>query len=334
MAEERQGKIRIGIDVLGGDYAPEEVLRAVEQVVNEQDDHIQLYLVGPRVLIRDCLCEDVCGRVEIVEATEQIHMDEAPGKAFLQKENSTIVRGIRLLADGSIDAFVSAGSTGALMVAAMHHIGLIEGVKRPALYTLLPREGIAPAVLLDVGANADCRPDFLVGFARLGYVFSQTILGTKEPRTGLLNIGEEKGKGNITYQKAHLLLKEHAKELNFVGNVEGRNLFDDIVDVVVCDGFTGNVVLKALEALALQILKDIARAGCELPAALKKKYSWDSYGGSILLGLRKTVVVGHGISRVPAIVNMVKLAARAVERQLPAVIAQHMKKFVNSGLGI
>ncbi|MEO6498945.1 MAG: phosphate--acyl-ACP acyltransferase, partial [Mucilaginibacter sp.] len=248
---------------------------------------------------------------EYVHTTEVIGMGEHPTKAIVQKTDSSIAVGYKLLKEGHIQAFSSAGNTGAMLVGAMFTVKTIPGVSRPAITTIVPKlkEGSSLGVLLDVGANADCKPDNLLQFGILGSLFAEFIYGIKSPRVGLINIGEEEEKGNMLSLAAFPLLKE-SKLINFIGNVEGRDLFVDAADVFVCDGFTGNVILKLAESFYVISLKK------GFTDEFFNKFDYEQYGGSPILGINAPVVVGHGISNPKAIKNMVLLSKNMIESDL------------------
>jgi glycerol-3-phosphate acyltransferase PlsX len=236
-------------------------------------------------------------------------MNEHPTKALKEKPQSSISIGFHLLQSKKIDAFISAGNTGAMMVGAIYSIKLIEGILRPTISTILPRENGSLGLLLDVGINADCKPENLVQFAVLGSLYSQYIMGTASPKVGLLNIGEEEGKGNLLAQATYPLLKENT-QLNFIGNVEGRDVFKETVDVIVCEGFTGNVVLKMAESF-----HDVA-VRRNIKDEYFDRFDFEQYGGTPVLGVAEPVIIGHGISGARAFSNMINLAKQMIESKL------------------
>ncbi|HAG06675.1 MAG TPA: phosphate acyltransferase PlsX [Peptococcaceae bacterium] len=318
--------MRIAVDAMGGDYAPHEVVAGALRARRELG--VDVILVGDREKIRACTGET---DVEIVQASQVIGMGEQPVVAVRRKQDASVVRAIRLVKEGLASAVVSAGNTGAVMAASLLELGRVKGIDRPALVGLFPHVKGRTA-LLDVGANVDCKPHHLLQFAIMGSVYAETVLGIPSPRVGLLNIGEEEGKGNELTQAAYPLLRETA--LNFIGNVEGRDLFNGRADVVVCDGFVGNVVLKSGEGLATalqQVLeREIKRNLVTRVAALmtltslkelRQRFDYSEYGGVPLLGINGVVVVGHGSSRARAIRNAVRVAREAIEGDLVAAIA-------------
>jgi glycerol-3-phosphate acyltransferase PlsX len=305
--------IRVAVDAMGGDRGPEEI---VAGAVDASSDTVQPVIVGPRGL-------DTQG-LELIEAPDVIAMDEKPTEAVRAKPNSSLVIACRSVGERTADAVVSAGNTGAMLAACFLELRRIPGVRRPAIAVTIPaRRG--PSVLLDSGANADARPEDLVQFAHMGAVFAEQILGVANPEIRLLSIGEEPEKGSLLTLEAHRLLA--ATDLNFAGNTEGRDLLTGAADVVVTDGFTGNVALKATEGTIQSLLEGlreeitataVGKLGGLLirPASrrLRKRLDPDTYGGAYLLGLRGLAVIAHGSSSRRAITNAVSLAARGVEK--------------------
>ena len=295
---------------MGGDFAPEAtVLGAI--LAYKQISDSKLVLIGDKDAALKILQDNNFdpANFEFVHTTEVIGMGEHPTKAIVQKPNSSIAVGYGLLKEGRIQAFSSAGNTGAMLVGAMFSVKTIPGVSRPAITTIVPKLKGPLGVLLDVGANADCKPDNLLQFGILGSLFAEFIYGIKSPRVGLINIGEEEEKGNMLSLAAYPLLKE-STQINFVGNMEGRDLFADAADVFVCDGFTGNVILKLAESFYVISLKK------GFNDEFFNKFNYEQYGGSPILGINAPVVVGHGISNPEAIKNMVLLSKNMVETGL------------------
>ena len=319
--------IRVAVDAMGGDRGPEEI---VAGAVDAASDNVEPVIVGPRGL-------DTQG-LELIEAPDVIAMDEKPTEAVRTKPNSSLVVACRAVGEGKADAVVSAGNTGAMLAACLLELRRIPGVRRPAIAVTIPaRRG--PSVLLDSGANADARPEDLVQFAHMGAVFAEEILGVAEPEIRLLSIGEEPEKGNQLTLEAHRLLA--ASDLNFAGNAEGRDLLTGAADVVVTDGFTGNVVLKVTEGTIKGLLEGlreeisstaVGKLGGLLirPAArrLRKRLDPDTYGGAYLLGLRGLAVIAHGSSSRRAITNAVSLAARGVEKDVVGRLTQNLGESV------
>ena len=319
---------RIAIDAMGGDRAPDEIVAGALDAASPQ---ITPVLVGPAGLDT--------GGLELVEAATTIAMDEKPGEAVRAKRDSSLVVSCRLVRDGGADAAVSAGNTGAMLAAGLLEIRRLRGVNRPAIAVVLPTR-LGPSVLIDSGANADGRAEHLRQFAHMGSVFAQEILGIGAPEVRLLSIGEEPEKGNQLTLEAHrMLVKED--DLDFRGNTESRNLLEGAADVVVCDGFTGNVVLKALEGTISTVLGALreeiaassrAKLGGLLirPAArrLRDRLDPDTYGGAYLLGLRGLAVVAHGSSGRLAIANAIRLAARGVEHDVVGRLQERLEHSV------
>lgn len=303
--------MRIGLDMMGGDYAPAEAVKGVKLFLDNVAPEVHLVLIGDEQalapLIEDARLDQ--SRYTVVHSSQVIGMNEHPTKALKEKPQSSISLGFYLLQNKKVDAFISAGNTGAMMVGAIYSIKLIPGVQRPTISTVLPREDGTNGVLLDVGINADCKPENLVQFAILGSLYSQYIMGTSNPRVGLLNIGEEEGKGNILAQATYPLLKENPL-LNFIGNVEGRDIFKETVDVIVCEGFTGNVVLKMAESF-----HDVA-VRRNIKDDYMNRFDHEQYGGTPILGVAEPIIIGHGISKAEAFKNMIINAQRMIETKL------------------
>ncbi|HET6255941.1 MAG TPA: phosphate acyltransferase PlsX [Puia sp.] len=303
--------MNIGLDMMGGDFSPLEAVRGVQLYLRESPAPAVLWLVGDEQLLRPLLEEQgvPAEAVRIVNAGQVIEMNEHPTRALKEKPQSSIAIGFQLLASGQMDAFISAGNTGAMLVGAHYHLKPIEGIQRPTISTVIPKDNGRTGVLLDVGLNADCKPENLNQFAVLGSLYAQHILGIPRPRVGLLNIGEEEGKGNILTQTAYPLLKEN-DQIHFIGNIEGRDLLIDKADVMVCEGYTGNVILKLAESLF-----DISRRQ-RIENEFFDRFDFEYYGGTPLLGVTKPVIIGHGISRGKSFLNMVKLAQKMLETDL------------------
>jgi phosphate acyltransferase len=242
-------------------------------------------------------------------------MHDHPTRALKEKPKSSIAVGFHLLATGETDAFISAGNTGAMLVGSLYALKPIEGVLRPTISTVVPKENGSTGLLLDVGLNSDCKPEQLNQFAIMGSVYAQLILGIDKPRVALLNIGEEEGKGNLLAQATYPLLKQN-KHINFIGNVEGRDVFIDKADVIVCDGFTGNIILKLAESFfEITDRKQIKHEYFDL-------FNFENYGGTPVLGISKPVIIGHGISKGKAFKNMILLAQKMIEKD----VMQKMKE--------
>ncbi len=311
--------IKIAVDAMGGDSAPHTEVLGVIQAVQEYP--VGAILVGDESRLRDELRRHKASHlpIEVVHATEVIKMDEAVSTAVRKKKDSSIRVAAKLVRDGKADGVVSAGNTGACMAVTKLVIGALSTVDRPALAAVMPTARNRPVVLLDVGANVDCKPTHLTHFAIMGEIFSRSILGNPRPRVGLLSIGEEESKGNELTKEVFRVLK--AAPLNFVGNVEGRDLFRGDVDVVVCDGFIGNVALKLSEGLTEMLTsmlrKDLSTyLSSQIGALLSRKafrtfktrVDYSEYGGAPLLGVRGIVIICHGSSPAKAIKNAIRVA--------------------------
>ncbi len=303
--------MNIGLDMMGGDYAPLEAVKGVAAFLPGSKQDIAITLIGDKDKIAVLLKEHSVPEtnIHIVHAEQMIEMHEHPTKALKEKQKSSIAIGFHLLASGKIDAFISAGNTGAMMVGALFSIKAIEGVSRPTIGAYMPRENGSLGLLLDAGINADCKPENLNQFAILGSLFAEHILEIEKPKVGLVNIGEEEGKGNILAQAAYPLLKEN-KLINFVGNIEGRDILLDKSDVMVCEGFTGNVVLKMAES----VFDIVQRRG--IKDEHFDRFDFEKYGGVPVLGVAKPVIIGHGISHATAFKNMIAIAQRMIEKDL------------------
>jgi glycerol-3-phosphate acyltransferase PlsX len=303
--------MKIGLDFMGGDYAPKAtVLGAIAaQQVLSPDQKIVLF--GDKEQALPILAEQQIDAscFEFVHCTEVISMGEHPTKAITQKPNSSISVGFQYLKEGKIDSFASAGNTGAMLVGSMFSVRAIEGVQRPAIATNVPKLKNGFGIMLDVGANADCKPEVLAQFGVLGSIFAEAVYGISNPKVGLMNIGEEEEKGNLVSQAAFTLLKEQ-KNINFTGNIEGRDLFNEKADVIVCDGFTGNVMLKLAETFYILTLKK------GFKDEFFDRFNYEQYGGSPILGVNAPVIIGHGISSPEAIKNMILLSKTMIESKL------------------
>ena len=313
--------MRIGIDIMGGDFAPKATTLGAILALNEVPSDCRIVLIGDEPMTKSILAENGvdASLFDFIHADQVIEMGEHPTRALSQKPNSSLSIGFQMLKEGSIDAFASAGNSGAMLVGSMFSVKTIPGMNRPAICSYLPKENGGFGVILDVGANADCKPELLVQFAILGSLVAEILFGIKNPKVGLLNIGEEAEKGNILTQATHPLLKETAN-INFIGNIEGRDLFNDKADVIVCDGFTGNIVLKLSETF-----HDMT-AGKGMDAPFFARLNYENYGGSPVLGVNAPVVVGHGISNDIAIKNLILLAKEMVSTNLTEKIKAAFKE--------
>ncbi len=309
--------MKIGIDIMGGDFAPDATIAGAVLACKQLPKSVRLVLIGDKEQIVAGLAKHTAdvSDFDIVHTTQVIEMSDHPTKAFSQKPNSSISVGFHLLKEGKIDGFAGNGNTGGMLVGSMFSVKAVPGVIRPCITSLLPKENGGVGLILDVGSNADCKPDVLYQFAVLGSLFAEHVYGIKNPKVGLLNIGEEPEKGNLVSQSAHALMKD-SNDFNFIGNVEGRDIFNDIADVIVCDGFTGNVVLKQAEAFYTMLKKR------GLTDAYFDRFNYENYGGTPVLGINSTVMIGHGISNEIAVKNMLLLTKEVVEANLSQKIKQ------------
>src|SRR4030042_65937 len=328
--------MKIALDVAGGDYAPHELVKGALKAVQEYG--VEIILVGRKNVIRK-LAEKALSRtgITIVDAKQVIDFNEHPIKAIQNKPNSSIVVGINLVKSGEAGAFVSAGNTGAVVASALLTLGKVKGVSRPAIGCFLDRISTKPALLVDAGANSDCRPEHLLEFARLGSIYSKYLLKISSPRIGLLCNGTEEGKGNRLTQGAYELLKE-AKDINFIGNIEGHDIIKRTADVIVTDGFTGNIVLKAIEGFNDNFLISIKQLGHVFSSASRlkpsellhdiglgswtRKMDFSEYGGACLLGVNGNVIIAHGRSQAKAIKNAIGLARETIELSITAKVRE------------
>jgi phosphate acyltransferase len=303
--------MRIGLDIMGGDFAPKATVKGAVLAQAELVEGCSIVLIGDQAKITDELVRQHIDpkTFEIVHAPDAIGMAEHPTKAFVKKPKSSIAIGFKLLQEGLIDGFASAGNSGSMLVGAFYTVKSITGVIRPSITSVLPKENGGVGLLLDVGINADCKPDVLNQFAILGSLYAEHVHGIINPKVALLNIGEEEGKGNLLCQAAYSLMKD-SDEFNFIGNIESRDLFGDRADVIVCDGFTGNVVLKQAEAFyALTKKRGIQDEYFD-------RFNYENYGGTPILGVNGTVMIGHGISNAKAIKNMLLHTAEVIDAKL------------------
>jgi len=318
--------MKIGFDAMGGDLAPVETIQGAILSLDDFEGEIILYGDEQKIISELAKYKFDTNRINIVHTTEVINNDDKPVKAIKSKGDSSMVVGLKALRKGEIDAFVSAGNTGALLAGALFKVGRIKGINRPALCTIYPTLG-KPSVLVDAGANAECKPRNLVEFAYMGSIYAERVLGLQNPKVALANIGAEETKGTPLYIETHALLKE--TELNFVGNVEGRDIPTGTVDVIVADGFTGNIILKLTEGVASMLMSGIKGAilasvkgklgGILIKNNLnifKKKIDYTEYGGAPLLGINGLVVKAHGSSNAKAFKNAIKYAQIGVSTQL------------------
>lgn len=315
--------MNIGIDMMGGDFAPLEAFKGVQSYFeNNTDTSVHLTLIGDTDSVSPymSLIEPYQGRYTFIPASQVIEMDEHPTKAFKEKQDSSIAIGFGMLARKKIDAFIGAGNTGAMLVGAMYSVKTVEGILRPTIASFVPREDGKFNLLLDVGINADCKPEHLVQFAQLGTTYLERVMGADKPRVALLNIGEEEGKGNILAQATYPLLKE-APHINFVGNAEGRDIFLDKADIFVCEGFVGNIVLKLAESV-YHIFKE--KRGVQ--DDFLDNFNYEIYGGTPVLGINAPVMIGHGISSARAFRNMISNIEKIVNSELIKAFQEEFKQ--------
>ncbi|MFA6989973.1 MAG: phosphate acyltransferase PlsX [Candidatus Gastranaerophilaceae bacterium] len=330
--------VKIALDAMGGDYAPTEVVKGA--VIAAREYKISLLLVGKEDLIRDELSKyntkDL--DIDIKHTDEVIEMNESPGKALRTKKNASIVLAVQAVANGEAQAVVAAGSTGAAMAASLLGLGRLPGIDRPAISCVLPSTK-KPVVLIDAGANSDCDPKMLYQFAIMGRIFAKSVLGYENPTVGIMNIGEEEGKGNELVKEAYNLMKSHKESLNFIGNIEGRDIVKGDCQVIVCDGFVGNVILKAVEgvgAMLFKLIKEQFNAsiftkilGLMVKPLFKNimtKVNYEEYGGALLLGVKGVTVISHGSSKAYAIKNAIRVAKEAVENDINGKIIATYEK--------
>ena len=347
---------RIAVDAMGGDYAPEEIVKGAVWAASEHN--VAIELVGQIDKIQPILDKIAKNGIrsnrggyfiktirvdmskldiKLTQADEIIEMGEAVGVAIRKKKNSSIVLAVDAVVKGSSDAVVAAGSTGAAMASSLFGLGRIKGIERPAIATTLPTKK-EPVILIDAGANSACTPEMLFQFATMGSTFAKNVYGRQNPRIAVLNIGEEEGKGNQLVKDTHKLLKENQIGLNFVGNIEGKELFQGDVDVIVCDGFVGNVALKTIEGCSMMLFKLIQQEfrsswissivgmlAKHFMRRLYKKINYEEFGGALLLGVKGITVISHGRSSSYAIKNAVRVAKEAVEAEVNKKIAELIK---------
>ncbi len=309
--------MNIGIDMMGGDFAPLEAVKGVKEYLSGHNIPATLFLIGDEAQIKELLKQHAVSleNIKIIPSEEVIGMQEHPTKALKEKKKSSIAIGFHLLASGKMDAFISAGNTGAMLVGALFSIKALEGVIRPTISSIVPKADGGTGLLLDVGLNADCKPEQLNQFAIMGSVYAQLVLGIDNPKVGLINVGEEEGKGNLLLQATYPLLKEN-KHINFIGNIEGRDVLQPKADVMVCEGFTGNIILKMAESLY-----EISQQR-KVKDDFFERFNFEIYGGTPVLGVAKPVIIGHGISGARAFMNMIHLAQIMLEKD----VMQKMKE--------
>ena len=325
----------IAVDAAGGEHAPREVVEGAIKAAREYD--VEIALVGNKAILHVLASRYMNkAKITIVDASQIIEPHEHPMEAVKSKPDSSIVVGINLVKNGAASAFVSAGNTGAVVCASLLKLGRIKGVERPALGSFLDITPTTPTLLIDAGANADCRPSHLVQFAHLGTIYFKHLLDVSSPSVSLLSNGEEETKGNRLVQESHILLKK--SNLNFIGNIEGQDISSKATDVIVTDGFTGNIVLKTIEGLGDTLMSLLRQTGHILSAASHfqgrtllsdiglgswvKRVDYREYGGACLLGVNGTVIVAHGRSQAKAIKNAIGLAKQTAEREICRIIRE------------
>jgi glycerol-3-phosphate acyltransferase PlsX len=302
---------KIAVDAMGGDFAPKAVIEGAVLATSALPEDYQIVLIGRQDAMLEVI-HDLAFRkdaIEMIFTNDVIEMNEHPTRAFSQKPNSSIGIGFKLLKEGHVSAFCSAGNTGAMMVGSLFTIKTIGNLQRPPIAGYFPLKNGKYSLMLDIGANADCKPEVLMQFAELGSLYAKFALNIENPKVGLLNIGTEEEKGNTVAQAAYQLLKNN-KKINFIGNIEGRDLFDGHADVIVTDGFTGNVLFKMGESL----YEYCASEG--INNQLINRMNYEVAGGSPIIGVNGNVIVGHGISTPLAIKNMILLAQKQIESKV------------------
>jgi len=328
----------IAVDAAGGDYAPHEIVKGAVKAASEYG--VEVALVGKKKVLHVLAGRHLKKQgISIVEASQVIAPNESPIKAIRSKPNSSIVIGIKLVKEGKAAAFVSAGNTGAVLGAALFGLGKIKGIERPAIACIMDITPSTPALLIDAGANVECRPSHLVQFAEMGVAFSQHVLGISEPRVGLLSNGAEETKGNQLVQESYKLLKK-AKYLNFIGNVEGHDILKVVADVVVTDGFTGNIVIKTIEGMSDTFLGSARQIGHVISSAAHfrgrdllrdlglgswvNRIDYREYGGACLLGVNGNIIIAHGRSQAKTIKNAIGIAKHMAEGDIARVIKEEI----------
>ncbi|HOK50269.1 MAG TPA: phosphate acyltransferase PlsX [Bacteroidales bacterium] len=315
--------VKIGVDIFGGDYAPEAALEGAMMAVRELPEDGKVVCIGDRHIIERYAQEKGFDNSlwEIVHTDEYIDMGENPSKSYQQKPNASIPLGFKLLKSGQIQGFASAGNTGAMMVGAMMVIKAIPGIIRPAIATFVPIVGETPILLLDVGLNPDAKPEVLVQYGIMGSLYMEHVFNIKQPRVALLNIGSEEEKGNLLTKATYPLMRE-CKNINFVGNVEGHDFFsNEKADVMVCDGFVGNIILKSSEAIY-----DMVKSR-DIHDAFFEKFNYENFGGTPILGINGVAVIGHGISSGKAIKNMILQTYHVVHANLIEKLTEAFKEY-------
>jgi len=306
---------------MGGDFAPDSTISGACKALTEISPNDRIVMIGPQQVIMDTMKKLGCNpdQFDIVDAPEVIGMSEHPTRAIMQKPKSGIAIGFHLLKHGKIDAFASAGNSGAMVVGSIYSVNTIQGIIRPCTSVIIPKENGSLGILLDVGTIPDPKPDVMYQFGILGSIYAHYIYKIENPRVALLNLGHEEEKGSLLCQSSYQLMKD-TKDFNFIGNIEGRDILKDKADVIVCDGFTGNVVLKLMESVYRMLVKR------GLHDEYIDRMNYENYGGTPLLGINASVIVGHGISNNTAIKNMIILSKDVYEAELSKKIQQALIK--------
>lgn len=336
--KDRSSKYPIIVDAMGGDFAPLEIVRGTLDVLSKNSSEIRL--IGDINRIREAADSgglDISG-IEISPSEQVVGMGESPSDVLKNKKRSSIYLGSQLVGQGNGSAFLSAGNTGAVMACSLFNIKRIKGVFRPAIAAVIPLAD-SRFVLIDAGANADCKPLYFMQFALMGKIYSENILGVKSPRIGIVNIGEEEKKGSELSIEAHRILKD-MEGLDFIGNIEGREMFEGKADVVVTDGFTGNVILKVLEGLAKMffgevksamtssIISKMAALILKKPLrGIKNKFDYETYGGAQLLGLNAPVIISHGSSKAKAVRNAIRVGQESLQTDIVEKIKKEIELY-------
>ena len=310
--------MKIGLDVMGGDFAPDAIIEGAVDLMSHFGGNETLVLLGDKNSIRRKLDEMKVdpSSFEVVPTTQVIEMGDNPAKTYSQKQDSSIAVGFNMLKEGALDGFCSAGNTGAMLVGASYTVNVIPGVLRPALATLLPCIDGRDSIILDVGLNPDCKPEVLMQYGILGSLYAKFVLKRENPTVGLLNIGEEENKGTPAVKAAYEMMRDYPG-INFKGNVEGHSLFqEEVTDVIVCDGFVGNIVLKQAEALYFLLKKR------NITDSFIDRFNYENTGGTPIVGINANVVIGHGISKRKAIMNMVLQTKAVVHANLAQKILE------------
>jgi glycerol-3-phosphate acyltransferase PlsX len=312
--------MKIALDVVGGDFAPASTIEGTKLAIQELPDDVSIVLIGPEEVVYSGLEKSGinCDRVEVFVAEDVIEMGEHPTKALNQKPGASIPIGYALLKSGEVDAFCSAGNTGAMHVGAMFSIKAISGIIRPGIAGFTPKESGGLGVIMDVGANADCKPDVLLQFGEIASIYARHVLRIENPKVGLMGLGTEEKKGTLLTQAAYQLFRIDRK-INFIGNIEGYDIFNDRADVIVCDGFTGNVILKLAESIYSLLQKR------SMHDPFFDQFNYEAIGGSPILGVNGNVIIGHGVSTALAIKNMLLQANQMVHSQVHIKIQESLQ---------